>query len=569
MRFVRMISQWNNNRLSAQAMWIKKRLPTRNRLTMAIALTGSVIVAGCSGFLPGKGSVVKDKPINSEPSNMVHLGRPHTTRPDYQVTEPDFCNGGRAVWPQPMRPSSTHPGRNGELTDQEMKLARIAWKYFENNYQPETGLVNAVNNYPSTTMWDTASYMAGMVAARELKIIPKEEFDLRMMKILQTFQKLDLFRRELPNKAYHTKTGQKVNYANKPGEIGFSALDLGRLLIWLKIIKERYPEHSNAIDNAILRWRFCNVVDARGLMFGALVNGNNETQYVQEGRLGYEEYAARGFQLWGFNTDLSSQLEPYETMPIGGIDVKYDARDPRVLHAHNYVVMESFTLEGIEFNWDHANDRDADNMRHTDPVAKGLAESVFAAQVGRFCNTGILTARTEHQLDKKPYFVYDTVYSDGYAWNTITEKGEYVPQFAAIALKGAFTMWSLFNNEYTDLLYDTVSTLYDPKKGFYEGRYENGSGVIKTFTANNNGIILESLLHKVQGKLLRFGDRTSKWDQVLSDQLKGRQACLPHQKCRGMGYGGGTSCGGIDYQNVEGVESSGGLLKKLMKKAGG
>ena len=524
------------------------------------------MVSGCFSGSSGGNNRITNKPIDTEPSNMVHLGRDFSRRPDYRIMEPDFCCGGRACVPQPMRRGKTHPGRNGELTEQEMKLARVAWKYFENNYQPETGFVNAVNNYPSTTMWDTASYMAGMTAARELKIIPKEEFDLRMMKILQSFQKLDLFRKELPNKAYHTKTGQKVNYANKPGEIGFSALDLGRLLIWFKIIKERYPEHSNAIDNAVLRWKYCNVVDARGLMFGALVNSHKETQYVQEGRLGYEEYAARGFQLWGFNTDLASQLEPYEVIPLEGVNIKYDARDPRLLHAHNYVVMESFTLEGIEFNWDYATDRDTNDLRHTDPYAADLAEAVFTAQVGRFCNTGILTARTEHQLDKKPYFVYDTVYSDGYPWNTITEKGAYVPEFAAIALKGAFTMWSVFNNEYTDLLYDTVSTLYDPKKGFYEGRYENGSGVIKTFTANNNGIILESLLHKVQGKLLKFSDRTSKWDQVISDQLKGRQACLPHQTCRGMDK---SQCASIEYQNVEKENEYGrGLLSRVLRSGG-
>ena len=45
-----------------------------------------------------------------------------------------------------------------------MAMARTAWKYFENNYQPDTGLVNAVNDYPSTTMWDTASYMGGLMA---------------------------------------------------------------------------------------------------------------------------------------------------------------------------------------------------------------------------------------------------------------------------------------------------------------------------------------------------------------------------------------------------------------------
>ena len=35
-------------------------------------------------------------------------------------------------------------------------MARRAWKYNKSNTQA-TGLANAVNAYPSTTMWDTAS----------------------------------------------------------------------------------------------------------------------------------------------------------------------------------------------------------------------------------------------------------------------------------------------------------------------------------------------------------------------------------------------------------------------------
>ena len=45
----------------------------------------------------------------------------------------------------------------------------------------------------------------------------------------------------------------KVDYLNKPGEIGFSSIDIGRMLLWLKIIKERYPEFANDVDNVVLR----------------------------------------------------------------------------------------------------------------------------------------------------------------------------------------------------------------------------------------------------------------------------------------------------------------------------
>ncbi len=422
--------------------------------------------------------------------------------------------------------------RRGPLTSQERKMAKVAWKYFENNFNPETGLVNAVNAYPSTTLWDTGSYLAGMVAARELGIIDKDEMDQRMQPLIRTFNTMDLFRDEMPNKAYNTKTGQKVNYANKPGEIGFSALDIGRLLIWFSIIKNRYPEYSNSLDRVMLRWNWCNVVDAEGTMFGAIVDKDSkETRYLQEGRLGYEEYAAKGFQLWGFDTTKASLPEPYSRLELYGSQVAYDTRDPRRLKAHNYVVNESYVLDHIELGWDQANDSDSAEDYYTDPITAEFGHQVYAAQQGRYCDTGILTARTEHQLDKAPYFVYDTIYTDGYAWNTITESGEHVPQFSAVALKGALGMWAVWDSPYTDMLFDYISGLYDPEKGFYEGVYENGSGLIKTWTANNNGIMLESLLFKVQGKLLTPKQGRGPWDKALEDPFSGKKQCLPHFRC--------------------------------------
>lgn len=423
-----------------------------------------------------------------------------------------------------------HNGRNGKLTAKEKSIARNAWRYFETNYQAETGLVNAVNNYPSTTMWDTASYLGGLVSAYELKLIDKTDFDKRLVTLFKTFNKMDLFRNEMPNKVYNTKTGQKVNYANKPGEIGYSAIDLGRLLIWFKIIKERYPEHSNEIDYCVMRWNFCNTLDKDGTMYGALVGKDNKVSYNQEGRLGYEEYAAKGFQLWGFNTEKASKPEPYDFVPIYGINIPYDTRDPRYFVAHNYVVTESYILDGLELNWDLTTDHSTDGNYHSDKFISQHAEDIYKVQEQRYKITGILTARSEHQLDQAPYFVYDSIFTDGYPWNTITDEGKYVPQYSAICLKAAMGMWVLWDTDYTNTLFDRISDLYDPNSGYYEGVYENGNGVINTFTANNNGIMLEALLYKVQGKILQFSDKGNIWDVFTSDQFQPRKdKCFPNK----------------------------------------
>lgn len=423
------------------------------------------------------------------------------------------------------KPLKVYPHRHGDLSLTEVEMAKIAWRYFENNYQPETGFVNAVDNYPSTTMWDTASYMAALMSAHQFGFIDKQTFDKRLARLLQTFNNLDFFRGELPNKVYHTKTAIKVNYTNQPAEIGYSGLDLGRLLIWLKILKENYPEHAPAIDSFVLRWDFTHVVDSCGTINGAILNAEKKTQYVQEGRLGYEEYAAKGYQLWNVPTCLASHPNPFATMPMYCINVPYDTRDPRELSQHNYVVSESYVLDGLELGWDLATDTTSSDSVHTDLITENFAHRIYQVQENRYKETGVITARSEHQLDKSPFFVYDTIYSDGYPWNTITDTGKYVPEFAAVALKAALGMWVLWDSPYTDLLANHIWHQYVPEKGYYEGIYENGKGPIKTFTANNNGIMLEALLFKRSGKLLTMTKGSvrpvSLWEKTIADNFDG------------------------------------------------
>jgi len=423
-----------------------------------------------------------------------------------------------------------YKSRRGFLNKREKKAAQIAWGYFEKFTQETTGLANSVGAYPSTTLWDTASYISGLVSAYELCLIEKPAFDKRILKLLTTFRKLKLFRRELPNKVYHTKTGAQVDYTNKPGEIGYSALDIGRFLVWMRICRNRYPYLANTIDSLLLKWDFSHVLDDEGILYGAAIDKKTkETIYAQEGRLGYEEYAAKGFSLWGFNTSFAHRAEPYLTTNIFGVRVPYDGRDPRVFHSQNYVVTESYLLDGLELNWDLPHDDSSSDLIHSDGWRAEFADRIYQVQHNRFEREGFMTARSEHNVKGPPYFTYDTIFSDGYPWNTVTPRGDYSPDHAAVATKAAFGLWALWDSYYTNILYDAVIELYNPDRGFFEGLYETGGGHIEIQTANNNGILLASLLHKVQGRILvpgrggsevwytRFRDRDIRIKRRLPD----------------------------------------------------
>ena len=425
--------------------------------------------------------------------------------------------------------SSVHIGRNGPLTAREMDMARTAWSYFETSFQPETGLVNAVGSFPSTTLWDTASYISAMVAAYELCVIDKREFDSRATQLINTLRNLPLYRGEAPNKVYNTATGQMVDYANEPGEIGMSANDIGRLLVWLQILKERYPHLANGVDNVPMRWNFCNLVNEDGRMFGSFTQSDGETRYVQEGRLGYEEYAAKGFALWGFDVGRAMAPQPLEYALIYDVRVPYDGRDPRVFRNQNYVLTEGYILEGLELGWDLPTDHSNDDMVASDGWRAEFANRIYLVQQRRFEQTGVITARSEHQVDGRPYFVYDSIFADGYAWNTLDPTGEYQPDRAAVSAKAALGLWALWDTDYTDLLFETVADLSDPDRGFFEGLYENGNGYIPLQTANNNGIILAALLYKVQGPILQHQNtNTQVWDTAFQGTDIRANKCHPN-----------------------------------------
>jgi hypothetical protein len=426
--------------------------------------------------------------------------------------------------------STPHFGRMGQLTDREFAMAKTAWSYFVKRYQPDTGLVNAVGSFPSTTMWDTASYISALVSAYELCVIDKREFDTRATKLLSTLRNLDLYRGEAPNKVYNAATGEKVNYANKSGEVGMSALDIGRMLVWLRIMKERHPYLANSVDGVPMRWNFCNLVREDGRMFGSFTKGDGTTQYVQEGRLGYEEYAAKGFELWGFDASRAMSPEPLAYTNIYDVKLPYDGRDPRVFKNQNYVLTEGYILDGLELGWDLPNDVGNDGTTASQGWRAEFANRIYLVQQRRFEQTGIVTARSEHQVDGKPYFVYDSIFADGYPWNTLDPTGEYQPDRAAISAKAAVGLWALWDTEYTDLLFESVADLSDPDLGFYEGLYENGNGYIPLQTANNNGVILAALLYKVQGPILQQANKnTQRWATDFAGTDLRANKCHPNQ----------------------------------------
>ncbi|MBL7993181.1 MAG: DUF3131 domain-containing protein [Candidatus Kapabacteria bacterium] len=380
----------------------------------------------------------------------------------------------------------------GELSAEEREFARIAWQYFEKNYQPQTGLVNSVDGYPASTMWDTGSYLMGVISAYKLGIISKSVFAERIKSALQALSTLALFDNELPNKSYNTLTKEMANYDNSPAPrgIGWSAIDIGRLFVPMNILIWNYPEFASGVRLVLERLRFRNVVRG-GTLYGAVVGDSNRTEYPQEGRLGYEEYAAKSYALMGADVSVALRQDDYlhfET--IDGIQVPTDSRSPDRYKAFNYVVSEPYILDGLEFGFDN--------------ISREFAYRVYAAQEKHFDQTKVLTAVSEDNIDAPPYFVYNTVYTGGKAWSCITDKGEDVSRFRSVSTKAVFGWYALYQTPYTKRLFESIKSLYDPQKGWYSGLYEQTGQPNKAITCNTNAIVLEALAYKRFGAHLQL-----------------------------------------------------------------
>ncbi|MBU1668114.1 DUF3131 domain-containing protein [bacterium] len=377
-----------------------------------------------------------------------------------------------------------------KLSKEDLSSAKTAWQYFVNNYQESTGLVNSVDNYPSTTLWDTGNYLMALISVEQLNIIDKVEYDKRMKKALTTLSQVELYKGLLPNKVYNAQTLKMTNYENKETEtgIGWSAIDIGRIMIPLAYIQFNQPEYSQELHNILARWNIKEMTK-EGALFGAVVEEEIE-ELLQEGRLGYEQYTSKMFATFGVDITNALRYDKYlEFIDMYDVEIPYDKRDKEHSNANNYVVMEPYMLDGLEFGWDY--------------FSKEFSYRLYKAQEERYKDTGILTAVTEDHLDKAPYFIYNSVYVNKQEWVAIDEKGKVHNEMKQLSTKASFAMDALYNTAYTDKLLEALKPLQSDR-GWYTGIYEKDGTINKSVTCNTNAIILESLLYKKEGPLLKM-----------------------------------------------------------------
>ncbi|WP_305968697.1 MULTISPECIES: DUF3131 domain-containing protein [unclassified Mameliella] len=384
----------------------------------------------------------------------------------------------------PLPLAVTGASRTGDLSH-----ARIAWTYFENNTNPETGLVNSADQYPSTTMWETGSYFVAVISADLLGLIDSSEAEMRLGRALDTLATIRLFDDILPNKAYNVQTAELVDYTNKPVErgLGWSALDIARMVAAMSHAENSYPDLAPKVAAVMDHWDLDQMIEDGQLIGGNI--GENGLRRDQEGRVGYGQYAAKAMMLYGFDAinayDAEANLMVKE---VAGQPIPVDDR----LHRNvtpAFTVSEPYVFDGLEFGFDARSHR--------------FASAIYLAQEARWRETGQLTAVSESHLDEAPYFIYSTIWGGGAPWAVMTFSGERLDSKRTVTVKTAFAWDALFGTEYTRELVTALAALGDPERGWPEGLYEADGSTNGSYTTNTNAVVLAALAFRVHGPLAR------------------------------------------------------------------
>ena len=400
-------------------------------------------------------------------------------------------NGGQQPVPGAVdtAPALPPPIAQVVVTPQERQLyldaARTSWNLVNRITEPSTGLARAHARYAYVTLWDIAGVIAANYTAHELAFIDDATYDRHIQRILATLSSVDLYDKTAFNRIYDAQTGRMVDNAGKISNVGagWSSVDIGRLLVWLRIVSVKQPKYLPLATQVVRRLNMSKVLDD-GFLQGLQVDpktGKKET--FTEDEIGYQQYALSGFSMWG------ARVNP------DGLDVRRNVAAVNVMGVrllisspgNDRVMSEPFIMIGMETGF-----RTADIARQ--------ATQVLAAQTARYQQMKIVTAVTEDALPDPPYyFYYYSVYHRGNPFVVESLDDKIVQNPRWVSAKAAFGWNAVLPNAYTQLLVRTVRPAGTPD-GWGSGVYEDTLRPTGVPSLNTAALIMESALYKTRGR---------------------------------------------------------------------
>lgn len=403
---------------------------------------------------------------------------------DAPVVAPTAKDARRGEWITPAAVTPPPPVSQAEQRDVMTAAARTAWAFLRRNYHEATGFVGATDVYPYVTMWDVGSTLAAYLSARELGLITRDDYRGRVARILRSLEAARLHDGAAFNRLYSAASGRMVGRDHQPTTRGhgWSATDLGRLLLWLKIVSTHDRDFEPAARRIVERLDLDRIVRG-GYLRGEELTPRGRRRLFQEGRIGYEQYAAAGFALWGIRADSALDLHVNSTpLTVLGQRVLGDRRGDDLLTSEPIVML------GLELGWPSAE-------------WDQLARAVLAAQQERHRQTGLVTIVSEDAVPRPPaYFYYYLLHHNGQDFVVVTPTHQLVPwNLRWVSAKAAFAWHALYPSAYTWLAIQTVKPAESPNAGWSAGVYERSKVRVQSNNLNTAAVILEAAAYAIRG----------------------------------------------------------------------
>ena len=365
------------------------------------------------------------------------------------------------------------------------EAAQAAWAFVNKHYEPKTGLVHAQPDWAFPTLWDIGSSMGATYAARELGYISDAEFSDRTRRVLATLKTATLYDNVSFGRNYDAKTGSLVDDAGKPTMkgTGYSALDLGRLLIWLRIVANVDPSLTADAQAIVNRINVKRVIQKGYLHAEQILQPGKPASKYQEGRLGYEQYAAEGLALWGLQAREALRFNLHRK-PATAMGIKVSA-DNRGL---DRLTSEPFILHGMELGMS--------------PEMQEVAMETLGAQAQRFLKTDKMTIASEDAIKLAPhYFYYYCVLCSGKEFViNVHSPGITLDEPRWVSTKASFAWHAIMPSKYTWQAVEYVRPALDAKSGWATGVFEKDHKSTETYTLNTAGVILEAAAYRKRGR---------------------------------------------------------------------
>ena len=399
-------------------------------------------------------------------------------------TTPETPPGSNPETPPPPPPPPPPPTPQTE-GDIYLAGAKTAWAFVENNTQSATGLAKAHYTFQYVTAWDIASQIGATYSAHELGIINDATYDSRIQKILSSLNTMPLFENTAFNRFYDAATAKMVRRDFTPSNTGYgwSTTDIGRLLTWLRVLSVKQPQYASQAQAIVNRLNYSKLI-VNGTLQGVDVAANGTRNTYAETGLGYEQYAAGGFALWGKRA--SNSLSP--TAQAGSADI-YGVSVPIDKRGTARITSEPYFLIGLEQGWWNG-------------ALKDQAQRILSAQQARYDKTGTITIVTEDALPDAPYFFYYySVFHNGRQFVVEgPDYGTYVENPRWVSAKGAFAWRAIFPTDYTLKAFTAVQPAAIAGQGWGAGVYEGTLKPTGEASLNTAAIVLEAALYQKRGQ---------------------------------------------------------------------